>query len=76
MDWIQLIVFMLGNLALIFPMWLWARSESRSDMRHIEAKINTDIRHIDAKIDNLITAIQTETKDFHGRMCSLEAKQK
>ena len=38
-------------------MFLWSRSESREDNRRIEG---------------LISAIQIEIKDFHGRLCSLE----
>lgn len=61
MDWIQFSLFFAGIAGLFF----WNRSEARADMRHQ-----------DAKIDNLITAIQAETKDFHGRLCNLEGKQK
>lgn len=40
-------------------LFLWARSESRSDYRECR---------------NLIDAIHEEMKDFHGRLCSLEAR--
>lgn len=40
---------------------LWFRSESRSDYRQC--------------ID-LIIAIQNEMKDFHGRLCAIEEKNK
>lgn len=59
MDWMQLVVAIIS----IGGIFLWSRSEARSDMRHM-----------DSKIDNLISAIQQETKDFHGRMCALEEK--
>jgi hypothetical protein len=51
----------IANGALIIPLWLWNRSESRADNREIIALIN---------------AIQTEMKDFHGRLCSIEERNK
>ena len=51
----------IANGALIIPLWLWNISESRADNREIIALIN---------------AIQTEMKDFHGRLCSIEERNK
>lgn len=68
MDWIQILVVIASVLAIIgsnVALFLWSRTESKND-----------VRHIDQKIDNLISAIQNETKDFHGRLCGLEAKGK
>ena len=70
MDWIQFVIFFVT----IGGLFLWSRTESRNDIRDSRA----DIRHLEnkleSKIDNLINAIQTETKDFHGRLCGLEGK--
>jgi hypothetical protein len=38
---------------------IWFRCESRNDWRHMDDRTN---------------AIQQEIKDFHGRLCSLEEK--
>ena len=57
MDWSQVLTIVGSNIAL----FLWARSESRSDYRAIR---------------QLIEAIQTEMKDFHGRLCAIEEKNK
>lgn len=46
-------------LASFFGFFLWSRSESRSDSRRIE---------------DLVSAIKDEIKDFHGRLCALEEK--
>ena len=46
-------------LATIVGTFLWSRSESREDCRRIEV---------------IISAIQEEMKDFHGRLCALEEK--
>ena len=40
-------------------LFFWSRSESRSDSRRIE---------------DLITAIKDEIKDFHGRLCAIEER--
>jgi hypothetical protein len=68
MDWIQFSLFF----AAMAGMFFWNRAETRAD----RLENRNDIRHLDGKIDNLISAIQTETKDFHGRLCSLEGKLK
>lgn len=52
-------VEMIIFLASILGTFFWCRSESREDNRRIE---------------NLISAIQQEMKDFHGRLCALEEK--
>ncbi len=61
MDWLQVIVIVFGNAAWTIPMWLWARSESRADMRHMLI---------------IIEGIQKEIKDFHGRLCAIEERNK
>jgi hypothetical protein len=51
-------------LALVGPtvtLFLWSRSESRADSRRVEY---------------LVAAMNTEMKDFHGRLCSIEAQWK
>jgi hypothetical protein len=55
----HILTLILGNVALIVPLFLWNRSESRSDMRHMLAIIDT---------------IQKEIKDFHGRLCAIEER--
>lgn len=40
-------------------LFLWSRSEARSDTRQVH---------------DLINAIHLEMKDFHGRLCNLEAR--
>ena len=66
MDWTQVLIplitvlgIFVANAALIIPLFLWNRAESRADWRHTDA---------------LIRAIQDEIKDFHKRLCEIEAK--
>jgi hypothetical protein len=40
---------------------IWFRAESRSDWRHM---------------DNQVNAIREEMKDFHNRLCKIEADRK
>ncbi len=42
-------------------LFLWARTESRADYRALR---------------EVISAIQSEMKDFHGRLCAIEEKNK
>lgn len=57
MDWYQVLTMIISNIAL----FLWIRSESRSDSRQIM---------------DLITSIKDEMKDFHGRLCAIEERNK
>ena len=57
MEWLQIIVLMGGNLALIIPLWLWNRSESNNDRREIMS---------------ILKEMKEEMKDFHGRLLVLE----
>ena len=61
MEWTQVISLFLANAGLI----AWFRAESRADWRHMDNKLDTTIK-----------AIQEEMKDFHGRLCSIEEKNK
>ena len=61
MDWLQVLTLFFANAGLI----IWFRAESRSDWRHM-----------DAKLDASIKAIQEEIKDFHGRLCAIEEARK
>ena len=42
-------------------LFFWNRSESRSDSRRME---------------DLITAIREDMRDFHGRLCAIEERNK
>lgn len=59
--WLQILSLFLANAGLI----IWFRSESRSDWRHM-----------DNKLDASIKAIQEEMKDFHSKLIELEVKNK
>jgi len=65
MEWFQVLItiigLLIGNGAIIIPLFLWNRSESRADTRRCE---------------DLIAAIKEEIKDFHGRLCAIEERRK
>lgn len=74
-SWIQVIIptvtvlgMFLANAALIIPLFLWNRAESRADSRHTDAKLEST--------KELVRAIYDEIKDFHNRLCSLEERNK
>mgnify|MGYP003425651041 CR=1 FL=1 len=58
----------ISNAAMIIPLFLWNRSESRADIRHMDAKLEST--------RELVRAIHDEMKDFHNRLCELEEKKK
>ncbi len=61
----HILAIILGNGAIIVPLFLWNRSESRNDHRHLETAVNAQIE-----------AIRQDIKDFHGRLCSIEKGRK
>lgn len=46
-------------LGTIVGLFVWNRSESRTDMRHMLS---------------IIDSIEKEMKDFHGRLCAIEER--
>jgi len=60
MEWTQFAIFSIG----VFGCFFWNRSESRSDIRHMDAKLESN--------RSLIQAIHDEVKSFHNRMCDIE----
>jgi len=64
----QMLTLILGNAAVIIPLFLWNRSESRADIRHIDARLEST--------RELVRAIYDESKDFHTRLCDIERARK
>ncbi len=59
---------LIANATMIIPLFLWVRSESRSNSRHTDAKLEST--------RDLVRAIHDEMKDFHGRLCAIEERNK
>jgi len=66
MDWIQFATFIIANMIFTLSLWFWARTESNADRREA-ANDRRDILQ-------LIRGIQEEIKDFHGRLCAIEER--
>lgn len=64
MGWEHILALVLGNSALIIPLFIWNRSESRADIRHMDNKLEIYLMAIREDVK----AIQDEIKDFHGRL--------
>lgn len=64
MDWTQFSIFFIG----VFGLFIWNRTESRADIRHMDTKLEST--------RELVRAIHDEMKDFHGRLCAIEEKNK
>jgi hypothetical protein len=64
--WGPVLALIIANFALIIPLFLWNRAESRADIRHMDAKLETT--------RELVRAIYDETKDFHNRLCIIEER--
>jgi len=56
----------IGNAAIIIPLFLWVRAESRADVRHTDAKLEST--------RELVRAIHAEMTDFHEKLYNLEKK--
>ena len=64
MEWVQFAIFFVS----VFGLFIWNRSESRSDIRHMDNKLDAN--------RELINAIHLEVKDFHSRLCAIEQGKK
>ena len=61
---LQFIIFFIG----VFGLFIWNRSESRSDIRHMDSKLDASRA--------LINAMHLEMKDFHAKLCAIEERAK
>jgi hypothetical protein len=64
MEWTQFVIFCVG----VFGLFIWNRTESRADARHTDAKLEA--------IRALMYEVIQESKDFHGRLCAIEERNK
>jgi len=70
------------TLCVIFAMaalFLWVRSEANADRRQIseiQRQDRKDILSLIEAIKDDVRAIQSEVKDFHGRLCAIEERNK
>jgi len=60
MEWTQFTIFFLG----VFGLFIWNRTESRNDIRHMDNKIDINRQ--------LMHSIHDEMKDFHFRLLEIE----
>lgn len=71
----------------IAGLFLWNRTEARNDnrsleqkMQNLEQKMHADMSQLEQKLelkmDSVIKVLQDSMRDFHGRLCSLEEKNK
>jgi hypothetical protein len=71
-SWLQIICLFFANAALI----MWFRAESRSDYRHMDAKIEANLQGMRQEMKEFREIVQAEMKDFHGRLCAIEERNK
>jgi hypothetical protein len=58
-QWLQVLTIIGGNAAIFIPMFFWLRTEANADRRDILT---------------IVRAMQEENKDFHGRLCAIEER--
>lgn len=66
-------------LVTIATLFIWNRSESRSDARHMDAKIDVirELAHtIHKETQASINAIREEIRDFHSKIYDIQGKNK
>lgn len=68
MDWTQVLAIIAANLSI----FIWLRTESSSDRRQMQTESAADRRDL----LTLVREMKDELKDFHGRLCSIEEKNK
>ena len=75
----MLIIELITILVTIAGLFIWNRAESRSDIRHMDNKIDSMRNLVDAIREEskaFQTAIREEMKDFHNRLCEIERNRK
>jgi hypothetical protein len=68
----QVTVELLILLGTIVGLFVWNRTESREDFRMLQTLINENR----IETQSTLSAIHAEMKDFHGRLCAIEERNK
>lgn len=76
MNWVEVFTTIISNVGFIIGLFLWNRSQTRSDHLHLQTQSRTDFLHLQSQTDTLLNAIHLEMKDFHGRLCAIEERKK
>lgn len=79
MEWYHVLSIFFGNAAIVLPLWLWSRSEAIADRRESIAdrrEGSAERRDILNVIKSLQEEMRNEIKDFHGRLCTIEERNK
>ncbi len=75
MEWVQFIIFFLG----VFGLFIWNRTESRADNRHMDTKLESTrdlVRAIHEEGRNFREQMSLEMKDFHYKLIEIERNRK
>ena len=75
MEWTQFIIMFLGMVGL----FAWNRTEARADARHFDARLETARTETNALIEAIrqdVKEFHQEMKNFHGRLCEIEERNK
>jgi hypothetical protein len=84
MEWVQFIIFFIG----VFGLFIWNRTESRADIRHMDNKLDAQRALLQAIWQDSKDSHEKwmkishdaeekwfrESKDFHGRLCEIEER--
>lgn len=73
MEWVQFVIFFLG----VFGLFIWNRTESRTDIRHMDTQLKAQkdlIWEIRMESVNFHNAIHDEMKDFHKQLLEMQKK--
>lgn len=65
MNWIQVLTIVGANFGLMLVLFLWIRAEASADRRDMCGLIN-----------GMIKEVRDDMKDFHGRLCQIEERNK
>ena len=75
MEWQQFAIMFITFVGL----FIWNRTESRSDIRHMDMKLESN-RNLSIEIHKetqaIINAIRQDMNDFHTRLCLIEERNK
>lgn len=72
MTWIQVLTIIMGNVSICLTMFLWVRKEANADRKELAAGIVESRK----EMSDFRKMWAQETKEFHGRLCSIEERMK
>ena len=74
MSWIQVLTIVFANVGLCLTLFLWLRKEANADRKELSSTLAAFAESGRKEMKEFKEMWAQESKEFHGRLCTIEEK--